>query len=73
MSTGWISKCVPKNRLMFLVIHNTLHFNANARNLVTVKDLDHLRLWTSNMVPFRIQLQFQKMKVQLFFNTVSRE
>lgn len=54
------------NRLTFLVTHNTLHFDTNARKLMPVKDLDHLRLWTSNVVPFRIQLQFWKTKVQLF-------
>jgi len=61
------------HRLMFLVIHNTLHFNTNARKLMTVKDLDDFRLWTSNVVRFRIQLQFQKTEVQLFFNITCRE
>lgn len=39
---------------------------------MTVKDLDHLRLWTSNVTPSRIQLQFCETKFQLFFSTTCK-
>lgn len=35
------------------------------------KDLDHLRLWISNVMPPRIQLQFCGTEFQLFFNTTT--
>lgn len=61
---GWKSKCAVffANRLMFLVTHSTLQFDTNARKLMPVKDLDYFRQWTSNVVPFSIKLQFQRLK-----------
>lgn len=40
--------------------------------VMTQKDLDHLRLWTSNVMPSRIQLQFCETEFQLFLSTTCR-
>lgn len=50
------------NSYLFLEIHTTLHFDIDVKKLMIVEDSYHLRLWTSNVMPLRIQLQFGRLK-----------